>query len=410
MKNILFALVLFSILSCRKDKNAELDKNDSVYWTHIISAKKGDKTVDLLLTNPLPFSEYAQPVKSPDYLEIYYGSDSSSMKFYKKVDIDVYKVPFINLQNNIVYYFAVKTFGNKKLVSADTVRTTPSAPVDLSEIATELPLQYRTMFSHDNKYISNYQTNSLYVKNVSSKSVVKTEDTNAGILWSPFSNKLLYGSTTTINYIQYFNKLKLYDADKNTEAVITDIAYAAYDLKGAAFSRDDNALYMNTSEGRTDKLFLDIWTVNLDTKVKTKVSNFASSQFYPTGRMMAGADGKSLLLEGGYKLAPSWAKPRSIYRYNLETKQLQMIIKSIGYETYFAESPDGKYIAFVSNWAGSSNRDLWLLNTTNQSLKLLTSVPWDFDKWNTGFIWLDNSSISITLNETGELKLFKLKI
>jgi hypothetical protein len=41
---------------------------------------------------------------------------------------------------------------------------------------------------------------------------------------------------------------------------------------------------------------------------------------------MAGADGKSILLEGGYNLAPSWSKPRSIYRYDLETKQLQIAI------------------------------------------------------------------------------------
>ena len=410
MKNFLLALVLITILACRKDNNAELDKNSSVFWTHFISAQKGDKTVDLWLTNPLPFSEFAQPVKSPKFLEIYYGSDSSALKFYKKVDIDVDKVTFTNLVNNTVYYFAVKTYGGKKLVFADTVRTTPSAPVELSEIATGQPLPYRPMFSNNNKFLSYVQNSDLYVKNVGNNTVVKTEYANDGIGWSHLSNKFIYGSTITVSNIPYFNKLKIYDADKNTDDVIADINYAAYGLGGVTFSKDDKTLYLNTSEGRTDKLFMDIWMINLDTKVKTKISNFASSQFYPAGKIMAGADGKSILLEGGYNLAPSWSKPRSIYRYNLETEQLQIAIKSTGYDALFAESPDGKHIAFASNWSGRSRSDLWLLNTTNKSLKLLTSVPWDFGLWGTGFTWIDNTSISIILNANGELKLFKAKI
>jgi Tol biopolymer transport system component len=82
-------------------------------------------------------------------------------------------------------------------------------------------------------------------------------------------------------------------------------------------------------------------------------------------------------------------------------------IKSAGYSVSFSESPDGKHIAFVSDYTGKD--ELWLFNTTDQTLKQLTGGD-NFDSRNANFQWIDNQSLSMFLNTNTELKLFKMKI
>ena len=410
MRYLTIFLLLATMLSCKKENSLLTDENPELtFWIPAILANKGDKSAILKIINPLAYTDYISEPTTPDYLEIYFGSDSSAIKFYKKVDVTTPLVDFSNLTNNTPYYFYIKTYKGTKAIQSDTVRTIPSAPVEVTELLPGVSELNRPLVSYDQKFLAYDLNSNLTIKDRLANTIVKTENRNFSMEWAHHSNKLIYLSTVTEGTTQYTDKIKWFDADKNTAEVLFDIDYKIYHPGGMALSIDDKNLYLNTSEGRTDKYFMDLWMIDLETKIKTKVADFGAKQFYPTGAISAGADGKSILLEGGYNLPPSWSGAKNIYRYNLETKKLQLVIKSSGFMVFFSESPDGKHIAFISDYSGK--QELWLLNTTDQMLKQLTSPSeYGFDSRDANFKWLDNQNLSIFLFSTTDLKLYKMKI
>jgi hypothetical protein len=411
MRYLTIFLFLATILSCQKENDLATDENsESVFWAPNILAHNGNRSVTLKIGNPRGIIvDYTSKPATPDYVEVYYGADSSAMKFHKKVEVNTQQVEFNNLTNNKPYYFYIKTYKGTKSIKSDTVRTIPSTPVEITELFPGVAELERPMVSHDHKFIAYNQNSVFTIKDRTTNAFVKSENANYGAEWAHHSNKMIYLSTITEDIFMYTDKIKLFDAGKNTDELLLDIDHKLYRPGGSALSYDDKKLYLNTSEGKTDKYFMDLWMIDLETKMKTKVGDFGAKQFYPTGAISAGADGKSILLEGGYNLPPSWMGKRYIYRYNLETKMLQLAIKSSGFMVFFSESPDGKHIAFISEYSG--RQELWLLNKTDQTLKQLTSQNGnDFDSRTANFKWIDNQSLSVFLYTTAGLKFFKIKV
>lgn len=408
MRYLILFLFLATILSCQKEADITIDKNASIFWTLDIVANRGNRSVVLEVGNPhgVIRDNNGNPTP-PDYVEIYYGADSSNIKLYKKIATNTSKLSFNNLINDKPYYFYIKIYTGSKFRQSDTVRTIPSTPIKVTELLSGFSQFERTMLSFSQKYISLDQNPDLTIKNRVTNTPLKIEKSGYAFKWAHQSNKLIYVSTITEGVTRHVDKIKLFDADKYTDELILSLDYTNYQTGGMALSFDDKRLYINSNEGLIDKNLKDLWMIDLATKLKTKVGDFSTKQFYVTGRMSAGADGKSILVEGGYNLPPSWLKPRYIYRYNIETKKLHVAIKSAGYSVSFSESPDGKHIAFVSDYTGKD--ELWLFNTTDQTLKQLTGGD-NFDSRNANFQWIDNQSLSMFLNTNTELKLFKMKI
>ncbi|WP_207420193.1 TolB family protein [Desertivirga brevis] len=409
MRYLSALLLLLTVISCTKDSNNNVEPlNSSFFWVPDLIADRGDQKVDLVLRDPRPYTSYSSEPATPDHFEVYFGTDSSSLKLFKNVKVGTDRITLSKLNNNVPYYFFVKTFKGTKFYNSDTVSAVPSAPLEITEVFPGEMLQDPSKFSFNNTFVASQINPGIKVRNRTTNSEVKNESNASAPNWAHLVNKLAFYKTIKEGNTVFTDKIMVYDADANTEVLVWDVDHKEYAVSGMAFSADDKALLINTLEKRADKAFMNMWKIDLTTKVKTSIADFGALNFHPTGRISAGIDGKSVLIDGDYNLPPTWRKRGGIYRYNFETKQLQQLINGRGHGGSFAESPDGAHIAFVSNWTGKD--EVWLYNTTTKGLKQLTnSSGQPFYYTNADFKW-GGTDLLINLYSNNSHSLYKIKL
>jgi hypothetical protein len=415
MKKYLIIFLLICIfLSCEKENDT--NPGSSYFWSPVVNVEKGDKEATLSLIDPRPFTDYYPcPPSNPEYFEIYYSNDINALTFYKKVDFSTSSVTIPNLTNGESYYFmATSNKGDFDPIFTDTVMTIPSIIEEPEEIFPNLDFSIRrVLLSHDKTYmtfISNdfsnqyYGTNMLYYTDTSIDSIEPVEIDSYDARWSNSTNMFAYLSTTTLYNTIYPYKLKLFDVKLKKATTLFEIDFNKYYILTPLFSPDDKLLSFLSSENSSEKYNYNIWTIDLSTKIKYKISYFESLYFLTEGHLDWPSDGKNIYLDGHYQ---SDSYKNNIYKLNISTGKLLPVIVSPWDDRTPSISPDNSKIAFISDRTGTD--ELWICNLTTMKYGQVTGgSSYHFDSRYTNIQWLNNNELVLTVFKDSSSRVVKI--
>ena len=140
----------------------------------------------------------------------------------------------------------------------------------------------------------------------------------------------------------------------------------------------------------------NFWSIDLETKEETKLSNFEGLGFFINGEYSWTTSDKKIVV-GGFLNLENYGE--NICKYNIRSKKAEVIIGSQWRDSRPAVSPDESKIVLVSDRSGLFSEDIWLYNTANSQYKRLTgSGPQQrFYSPSSNLLWLDISHLLISL-------------
>jgi hypothetical protein len=417
MTRYLFILIMIpTILSCKKETLESQKTSASYFWVPIISIDKGNEAATLYLTDPRPFTEYIGiPPSSPDYFEVFYSTDNKSFTFFKRFDYPNDKINIINLTNGTPYYFMVTTHkGSSIAPSQDTVMTIPSTGKKSTVLNSFNFSAKKVLLSQDKTYITftsyNYPgihngSNILYYKPVLKDSIYMVEENANSAHWSPADNSFVYIANRITNNTVYPNYLKLFDVNTKKITTLLEIDWEKYYVLSPVFSPNGKQIDFLSGENSHNINNLNLWTIDLETKRKSKVADFESMGFLTRGNLDWTPDGEYLYLDGHYK----GDYKNHIYRFNIASGSLEPVIKSPWDDSSPAISPDNSKIAFISNRSGYSQ--LWIYNLVTAKFEQITGGNSDyFYPVDSNIEWISDHELLITININSTSKAGKIII
>lgn len=403
-------------ISCENENDTKVDS--SYFWTPVIHVEKGNKEATLTLTDPRPFSEYYPfPPSNPEYFEIYYSNDINALTFYKKIDFLTTSVTIPNLINGESYYFMVTSNKcNFNSTFTDTIMTIPSIQEEPEVLFPNLDFSIeRVLLSYDKTYmtfISNdfsdqyYGTDMLYYKATSNDSAKAVEDDTYDANWSNSTNMFAYLNTITIGNTRYPYNLKLFNIETQTVTTLLEVDFNKYYISTPVFSPDGKLLCFLSSENSSEKYNYNIWTIDLNTKVKSRITDFQSLGFLTEGHLDWSSDSENIYLDGHYQ---SDSYRNNLYKLNISTGELLPVIVSPWNDKTPSVSPDNSKIAFISDRTGKD--ELWICCLTTMKYAQITGgLSYHFDSRYTNIQWLTNNEIVLTLFENRTAKAVKIGI
>jgi hypothetical protein len=418
MKKYLGLFLIFtSIVSCEKEIT-NTNENPDFFWSPVVKIEKGDKEATIYLTDPRPFTEYYPfPPSNPDYFDIYYSDNLSSFSKSTKVKFYTTKFNITNLNNDVPYYFFVTS--NKKNFDpfiSDTLMTIPSFYQEPAEFSPNLGFSIeRVSLSHDNKYFSFISNNGpdkssskniLYYKSVADGSIGVIEQNTFNANWSPSHNKVAYLSYINAGNRIYPEKMKTFDVDSKLSTTLFGIDYDKYSVFTPVFSNDGKLLSFLSSENSSEKEFYDIWTIDSETKTKTRISDFESIGFNVNGSFVWAPDGKDIYLSGYFDSGRKW---NEIYKFNILTRGLTHVMESHWGDNSPSVSPDGSKIAFISGRTGKN--EIWVFNILSGKYSQITGNPdYYFDSRYSNILWACDNELLLSVYKENSSKAVKFYI
>lgn len=418
MKNVLTILLLtFTFISCEKKEDDIPEIDNSTFWSPDIGVEKGNKQVNLYLSDPRPYTLYQgnQP-SDPEYFEIFYSTDLNSFTLFKRVDFSIRSITIPNLINGEPYYFTVSTHKSAfEPILADTLMSVPSANKNPEEIFTTLNLSIeRVLYSQNQSYISlfsnatnqYYGMNMLFYKLASNDSLKAIEKDAYGVDWANSSKKFTYVSTTELTNVIYPAKLKIFDVELETESTVLDIDFNRFYATAPIFSANDQTIYFLSSEQNSNRTMYDMWNIDISTKIKSRVSNFQALGFVSGENIDLSSNGEYIYLDGTYNTS---SYINNIYKLNTSTGELFPVIDSPWNDKVPNISPDDSKLAFISNRTGSD--ELWVFNVlTSKYQQISTDSAYQFDSRYTNIQWLNNNELIVTLFKDRVSTAVKLRV
>ncbi len=155
--------------------------------------------------------------------------------------------------------------------------------------------------------------------------------------------------------------------DSSGQNASTLLQEAGYRYERPTWSQDGKTIvYSAQLQGRENASGWEIYLYDLDTKTTQKIQGLPEDSRYPAWT----ADGKSLIFSGKSPTGES----AGIYRWSMETGQVELLIDTPADESMPAVSMQGDKIAFISYALSSDNSPLYSLSTydlNSKAIKLL---------------------------------------
>jgi len=410
---IILLLIAWSVFSCKKDG----DYDSSFFWCPAIKIEKGDKSVNLILSDPRAYTEYIKSPSDPDYFEIYYSDNQLSYTLFKKLDITTSRVSLTNLNNNEPYYIFVKVIKkNFEPVYSDTLMTIPSVYSEPEELLSGINFTMERVniscnkdyfsFVSNNCPVQNTRTDNLYYRSISTGSIGIIEEDVYNAEWSPVSNALTYLSHVRVGNWIYPAELKIFDLATKAQSGLFKIDYDKYYVSSPVFSSNGELISFLSSENNSSKFFYDLWTIDPLTKVKTKISNFESIGLTVSGTYTWSSNGEFIYLSGYFNSGNS---RNAIYKFHVSDRELSRVLSSDWSDSSPSVSPDNSKMAFISSRTG--NDEIWIYDFSSTRYIQVTGNPgYYFDSRYSNIQWLSNDEILITGYKDNTFKALRVHI
>lgn len=417
---ILVILISFFVVGCEKDTTNVDDQEISTFiWGPDIHAIKSSNMVTLSINDPRPYSLYVAPgPANPEYFNLYMSDRLEDFELYSKLTVTTTSATIENLVNDKPYYFYVSSHREGfDTVISDTLMTIPSTKVNPVEIQTNLSFSIESpALSPDGTYItfsSSFGPNEsegydvLYYKSLLDNTIEMVGANSIVPSWSPNGDQFVYILVNTVAYTTSPSELRLFNTDQNTSTTLLEIGNPKYYIGNAQFSDDSERIYFLSSENNSEIYNYDIWTLDLDTMTKTKISDFEAIGFNPYRSFDWSSDDENVFLDG-YGLRQDDYRSQ-IYRFEVATNTLTSVLDSQWRENRPILSPDNLRMAFVSDRSGLV--ELWVYSfDTSEYQQITGDIPNYFDSRYSNIQWLTNNELLINVFENRTSKLVSFKI
>lgn len=389
------ALSLLSFFAACDDTVEKKYLGESAYlWTPAITIEKGNSEARIVLSDPTMFTQYAYPgPASPSHFTIMISEDLENFSAYQTVNETVL---IKDLVNEKPYYFFVTAHRRHfHSVNTDTLVIIPSLALERKDYTPSPDSPFERYSTSFDQSFGLYRVNDKYYQFNSSNpdAVHLVDDRSYYARWSSNTNQLVYIKDTLINSVSYPYSLNIYDSETQAATKLLTISYGDYLASNPLFTPDGSKITFLSSEGTADENTYDLWSFDLTTDKKIKLSNFEGTGFVTYGKFLWDESGEELYLDGAYHMLTT-----DIYKFNVTTKLLTPVIVSKWADKSPAISPDGNIIAFVS--ARSGDDELWTYNLTTSKYRQITGESdYDFDSRYSEVQWLDNERLLFSVVE-----------
>jgi len=408
-KSYLFFILSILIFSCKKeDSKIEISTN---IWIPIIKIDKGDKEATLHLIDPRPFTEYVIPPLNPDYFEILISENNKDFTFLKKLAITTDEVKIPNLQNDKAYYIKVSSHkGKQSELFSNAIMTIPSKKYEPQNYVDNIGFSIKRVFSSKSSSFITFhsdelESNALFYRQLNQTAHKMIEKNSGFASWSPNTDNFVYIKNIDIGYQRHNHQFKLYNTSNNEISTLIDINYKKYSAYNPQYSPNGDKIVFISSEGNSEKHKFDIWTYDLSSKEKSKITNFETKGFVINELNWVNHPDEIYL----YGYFSSKSSNYNIHKLNLKDNSLVPIIESEWNDGKPVLSPDKKIIAFSSDRTGV--QELWIYSLNSKEYKQITGeASHNFDHRYTNIQWLNNNEILLTLFENTVSKLMTVKL
>ena len=354
---IAFLFTLLLLVTCEKNALIQLDDmqlSRDKHLTPFIDSKRGDKEVTLIWGQPICF-ELSCPKFNPDYFEILMSkSDINNLDIYAKVDRNIYNFTIPDLENEVIYYFAIRSIQEGRIHISDTIMVIPDKPKKIITLFSNIG-ESRELgsYSFDQQYVAymahyfwgngNYKSQSVFIFELAVNMKLLVEKSSRSPRWSPKEYKITYQTSNgeinsghgTPTHIAVYNL-----QDSTIERVTSGDTFNYLPI----WSPDGKWIAFVTAN--IDHNVFSIYKIPSDNGQKTQLITDLTD--FPQGLSWS-SDGNSIAFE--YQ--------NDIYTVPSNGGLTTKLINSPWMDCCPAYSPDGNKLAFISNRSGRNN--LWLL-------------------------------------------------
>jgi hypothetical protein len=398
MRTFRLCLLALSFLSffvaCNDEVENKNPEGSTYLWTPAINVERGDGEAKIFLTDPTTLSLYAHPGPAkPSYFTMMISNDLETFSAYQTVNETVL---IKDLVNEKPYFFFV-TAHRKHFpsVNSDTLMIIPSEALERNGYTPDPDNLFERFSVSFDQSFGLYRVNDKYYQFKSSEPdfVHLVDNQSYYARWSSNANLLVYVKDTLINSVSYPYSINIYDPEMKSSTVLLAIPYEDYLASNPLFTPDGSKITFLSTEGNAEENIYDLWSIDVTTKEKVKLSNFEGTGFVTYGKFAWDGSEQDIYLDGAYGMLNT-----DIYKFNVATKLLTPIIVSKWSDKDPTISPDGNIIAFVSIRSGDD--ELWTYNLTNSKYRQITGESdYEFDSRYSEVQWLDNESLLISVQD-----------
>lgn len=405
----LAALSGLLVLASCDDENEPFEAS-TYLWSPAINVEKGDGEARIFLWDPTPFTLYVYPgPATPTHFTIFKSEDMENFAEYETVDSETTSVLIKDLVNDKPYYFFVSSHrDNFPSVNTDTLMIIPSAKFE-RDAYTPMPNGpfERFSVSFDQTYAL-YRDNNRYYQFKSSEpgQLQLVDDQTYSASWSPNANKLVYVKNIVMGSAAYPASINIYDAESLTSTTLLTIPGMSYLVSNPVFTPVGNKITYLSTEGSADDMIYDLWSIDIATQEKVKLSDFGTVGFATNNPFAWSKSGGEIFVTGAYQINTGGynAYDNGIHKFNVSTKALTPVIVSKWGDKYPVLSPNGNSLAFVSYRSGED--ELWTYDLISSKYRQITGESDDnFFSPYSEIQWLDDDRVLITVTRDNQFHL-----
>ncbi len=340
---------------------------------------------------------------SPDAIDLYQSEDNVDFRKIERLSPDNFSYRIENLDNDIMYYFKIVSLHCElDSVISKTIAIKPgeSSLPDFS--GKELPAgAERFQISNDNQSVI-YRTTSDYWYITDWNNPIAGQQIfgrSFDARWLNDNTKIAYVELLKQDNYLRSHKLNIYDSatqlTENLHTILNPEEYWIHNIKPSSngksiffASNKDNGF----STSKEQKVYDNLWRIDLDTKVLTQLSDFLPIDFDVRDFKEDPLSPNNFYLLGGPYVDFSSERKFDLYYYNTTDRSLTPILEDEFQESFIEVSPSGDKILFSSNRTG--NDELWIYNLTTENLTQITDkhLYGTNSSWR-NTIWKDNNTL-----------------
>jgi len=362
-------LILFFLVSCGIDKEQEEIKKE--------------ETIDLSLNQSNFSSRYFSEI------DLYSTKRISEYTMSPNSDWIVFRVSTPSIANNKIYsdLYAIKSNGNEQF-----------------QITKDLASDYSPKFSYDGKQLA----------------FISTKDGNPQIYVMEFPNGKPEKLTSLENGVGSFNwspdgKFLVVSTEVKIDKSIEDL-YPNYKKANVKIYTELPIRHWDewTDEKVNHLFIIPINNSNLKAKDILEGEKYEAPMkpFGGSEEFSVSPDGKEIAYT--CKKVDDYATSTNsdVYLYNIETGVTSNITSNnFGYDKNPQYSPDGQWIAYLSQERAGFESDRIRLMLYNRQTKDITELSKTLDQWVEEFIWTpDSKNIYFIANDSGTVQLYSIDL